>query len=40
MDNETKEMQMQLALDNLNTQLNPNCGRTADKYKGVDRMTL
>ena len=40
MDSATKEMQMQLALDDLRSQSNPNYGATADRYKGVDRTTL
>jgi hypothetical protein len=40
MDHATKELQLQLALDDLNTQLKPNYGRTAAKYEGVKRTTL
>jgi hypothetical protein len=40
MDDATRERQLQRVLDDLNTQLKPNYGRTADKYKGVERTTL
>jgi hypothetical protein len=39
-DDATRELQLQRALDDLNTQLKPNYGKTADKYEGVERTTL
>ena len=39
MDIATKEMQMQLALDDLRSQSNPIYGATADKYEGVNCAT-